>query len=278
MRSLKPFSWPLAAFILISIGTFALEALPFPWHGWQPAYCYPGCFCEAFRAGGIVQPLSSYSNLFYILAGLLILATRDLPAGDRRDNLMTRRRGYITGFGWAVIVLGATSLFYHVSLTNIGRWLDYMGMYAFTGYALAYSVARLRRWNDRTFVVGFGLLLAALGGLWFAAPAIGRALLGALIFGLVAAEAIVHWIRRPMQIRTRWLFASLGCFLLAYWINMFDESGALCVPASPWQWHAVWHLLTAVSTVLLYVYFRTEGEETRRVGEFALGRQAGGRR
>jgi hypothetical protein len=287
MRFLKPFLLPLAAFILITIAAaWADSHLPsrsggppmqnYSWSGCQLAACYPGCFCEAFRAGGVVQPLSAYSNLFYILAGLLILGARNLPAQDARNNRMTRRRGYITGYGCAVVAIGATSLFFHISLTQIGRWLDYMGMYAFTGYALIYSLARFRRWNDRTFVALYAFLLTALGVLWFAAPDLRRLLLGALILGVIVVEAVVHWVRRPMRIpagqpagtrtgrpvfmKTGYLVAALACFFAAYAVNLADESGALCVPASLWQWHAVWHFMTAVSTVLLYVYYWSEEE------------------
>jgi len=260
MRIFKPFLLPLVAFGMVTaIAVWADLHAPLPgWPGWPLAACYPGCFCEAFRARGIVQPLSSYSNLFYFMAGLLILGTRDLPAQDARANRMARRRGYITAFGWAVAGIGLTSLFFHVTLTHIGRWLDYMGMYAFTGFAFTYSVARLRRWNDATFVAVYVLLLAALGGLWFAAPAARRPLLGGLILGVAAAEAAAHVLRRPLRIRTRFLLAALACFLLAYGINMSDEAGRICNPGSPWQWHAVWHFLTAASTVLLYVYYRSE--------------------
>lgn len=261
MKSLKPFFPPLAVFLLIAAVTLALGALPFPWPGWQLASCHPGCFCEAFHAGGVVQPLSSYSNLFYILAGLLIIGTRGLPALHSHDNPMIRRRGYIAGYGGAVIAIGVTSLFFHISLTHIGRWLDYMGMYAFTGYALIYSLARLRRWNDGTFIAAYVFLLLALGVLWFAAPGCRRPLLGGLILGVATVEAAAHWMRRPFRIRTRWLLASLACFLIAYAINVSDESGALCIPASPWQWHAVWHFLTAASTVLLFIYYMSEEQK-----------------
>jgi hypothetical protein len=260
MKSFKPFLLPTAVFLLVAAATLALGALPFPWPGWAPASCYPGCFCEAFHAGGVVQPLSSYSNLFYILAGLLILGARGLPAPASRGNRMIRRRGYIAGYGAAVIAIGATSMFFHVSLTQIGRWLDYMGMYGFTAFALTYSLARLRRWNDAAFMALYAALLVALGGLWIAAPGWRRPLLGALILGVTLVEAAAHWIRRPFRIRTRFLFAALACFLAAYAINISDESGALCVPASLWQWHAVWHFLTAASTVFLFVYFLSEEE------------------
>jgi hypothetical protein len=110
-----------------------------------------------------------------------------------------------------------------------------------------------------------------LGLLWIAAPAFGRPMLGGLILGVIAVEAAVHWLRRPLRIETGFFIASLVCFLLAFAVNMLDENGALCVPASLWQWHAVWHLLTAVSTGLLYLYYRSEDETP---GEYLPG-QAG---
>jgi hypothetical protein len=260
MKSFKPFLLPAAAFLLFAAASLALTALPFPWPGWRLASCYPGCFCEAFRAGGVVQPISSYSNLFYFLTGLFILGTRGVPLPASRENRMTRSRGYIAGYGWAVIAIGATSLFFHVSLTHIGRWLDYMGMYAFTAFALVYSLARLRRWNDAAFLAVYAAILIALGGSWFAAPAWRRPLLGGLILGLTAVEAAAHWVRRPFRIRTRYLVAALACFLAAYAANISDESGVICNPAGPWQWHAVWHFLTAASTVFLFAYYLSERE------------------
>jgi hypothetical protein len=260
MKSLKPFLGPLIAFLLIAAAAAALEGLTFPWPGWKLAYCYPTCFCEIFRPGGVVQPLSSYSNLFYIFLGLFIVGSRKLPAPSGRSNLMTRRPGYITGFGVAVVAIGLTSLFYHVSLTQAGRWLDYMGMYGFVGYALIYSLARFRRWSGKTFAALYTLFLAALGLLWLASAALARPMLGALILAVIVVEAAVHRVRHPLQIKIGFLVASLGCFFLALAVNLLDESGALCAPASLWQWHAAWHFLTAVSTGLLYLYYRSEVE------------------
>jgi hypothetical protein len=260
MKKLRPFVGPGVVFLLAAAATAALPMLPFPWPGWRLASCYPGCFCEAFHSGGVVQPQSSYSNLFYILAGLLILGAGGLAGREPHSNLMTRRRRYIAGFGWAVVAIGITSLFFHVSLTRVGRWLDYMGMYAFTAYALLYGLARLRRWNGAAFLTLYGLLLAELGVLWFVAPGYRRPLLGTLILGIVAVEAVAHRVRRPMRIRTRYLTAALGCFLAAYAINMLDEGGVICHPNGLLQWHAVWHFLTAASTMLLFLYYRSEDE------------------
>jgi hypothetical protein len=257
MKIAKPYLWLVVIFIVITTAVVAFDAAHYSWTGWGLSSCYPGCFCEAFRAVGIVQPLSSYSNLFYIFAGLLILGSRGLPMPDAKNNLMNRERGYIAGFGAAVIGIGATSMFFHVSLTQIGRWLDYMGMYAFVGYCLVYSLARFRGWSGRTFLILYAILLAALGLLWIAAPDLKRYLLAGLILAVIVVEVSVHRIRRPIRIRTRYFIASLAIFLAAFAIYVLDDK-VLCVPASLWQWHAVWHFMTAVSAGLLYLYYRSE--------------------
>jgi hypothetical protein len=268
MKIVKPFLGPLAAFVLITIVVVWADGQPLrmggsrstlPWTGWGLASCYPHCFCEVFHGGGIAQPLTSYSNLIYILAGLLILGSRDLSLPDAAGNLMTRRRGYIAGFGAAMIGIGVTSMAFHVSLTTLGWWLDYMGMYAFVGYGLVYGLTRYRGWNGKTFIILYGILLGALGLLWVAAPEIKRYLLAGLILALLTMEAIVHRARRAVRIRAGYLYASVAIFLIAFAINVLDDK-FLCIPSSLWQWHAFWHFLTAIAAGLVYLYYRSENE------------------
>ena len=45
--------------------------------------------------------------------------------------------------------------------------------------------------------------------------------------------------------------------------NLLDENGTLCNPASLWQWHAVWHFMTAVAIGLIFLYFRSEDDGKR---------------
>jgi hypothetical protein len=263
MKYFKSYFYPFVALVMFALALSEFAGLDYSWAGWGYATCYPGCFCEVFRPGGIVQPISSWSNFFYLAAGLFILGSLSLPGAAGEGNLIRRSRGFAAGFGIAVVCIGLTSLFFHVSLTQFGRWLDYMGMYAFAAYALLYSLTRLRSGGGRAFLVAYVILLAALGALWVYLPAGRRVVLGGLILGIVLVEAYAHRVRRPFSIRTRRLIAALACFLAAYAVNMADEAGLICAPESAWQWHAVWHLLTAASTLLLYAYYRSEREPAR---------------
>ncbi|MBP8242014.1 MAG: ceramidase domain-containing protein, partial [Thermoflexales bacterium] len=138
---------PLLAFaacvgLSIIAGMFTLDLA-----GWRPAFCEGGaCFCEAPRAAGWAQPSNTYSNLGYVLAGLLALGWSSsqplLPGGA---NLMRRQRAYALVFGSAIVAIGLGSLFFHGTLTFAGQFTDLLGMYLLSNLLLVYNLARLFR-------------------------------------------------------------------------------------------------------------------------------------
>jgi hypothetical protein len=237
------------------------------WAGLRPSPCYPGCFCEAFQRGAILQPLSSYSNLWYILAGLGIIALTkiNLPGDDRRTNLFLRQPSYVITFGIVAIAVGLTSFFYHVSLTLVGRWVDYMGMYAFAGFAVVYNLARLRIVHGRSFAITYAALNVGLAIPMVAISSLNvkRALLTGTIVAMLALEGVIYYVRRPRQLHWVYLITALCVMAAATGANLLDESGRWCSHSSLWQWHAVWHFLTAVTISLLFLYYRTEDDRER---------------
>jgi hypothetical protein len=255
-------------FLLITLATAIYGISPgISWAGLRPSPCYPGCFCEMFHRGAIVQPLSSFSNLWYVLVGLCIIASARiaLPGNAKRTNLLLRQPVYINTYGIVVIGIGLTSFFYHVSLTLVGRWVDYIGMYAFAIFAVTYNLARLRIVRGRAFTLIFTALNLSLAIPMMAISSliVKRALLMGAIVAMLGLEGIIYFVRRPPRLQPIYLLAALGVMVLATGLNMLDESGQLCNHASLWQWHAVWHFLTAVATGLLYLYYRAEEDGER---------------
>src|SRR5262245_16635207 len=121
---------PLAIFLLIVLLVSALGRVPYSWDGWRPATCMPagamdasrrpaGCFCEAVSSVLVRQPANTYSNLGYMLVGLLVLG--GWRPGSFTDSgvpgRLLSRRIYLPIYGLAVFAIGAGSLFYHASLT-----------------------------------------------------------------------------------------------------------------------------------------------------------------
>jgi len=263
---LKSFWLPGLAFLLITLAAIVYGVSPgITWTGLRPSPCYPGCFCETFKHSAIVQPLSSYSNLWYVLVGLGILASARIsfPGDEQRTNLFLRQPSYIIVFGFVAIVVGLTSFFYHVSLTLVGRWADYMGMYALASFAVVYNLARLGVVRGWSFIFTFTALnlILAIPMMAISSLVVKRALLMGTILAMLGLEVVIYLIKRPPRLRYVYLISALGLLAAATGVNLFDESGLWCSHTSLWQWHAFWHFLTAVPICLLFLYYRTEDDK-----------------
>src|SRR6266481_825369 len=104
---------------------------------WPPATCRPDhCFCEAIHNGAVAQPANSWSNLGFVVVGLLIAHAR---MRDDASPIAPYRRIY----GYALVLIGLGSAFYHASLTFVGQLMDVSGMYILITFALLYSLKRM---------------------------------------------------------------------------------------------------------------------------------------
>jgi hypothetical protein len=56
---------------------------------------------------------------------------------------------------------------------------------------------------------------------------------------------------------TQYLWAAFIVLLLAAIIWILDRTNIACNPTSALQGHALWHVFTAISMLLIYLYYRT---------------------
>jgi hypothetical protein len=280
MPALRPDTRPFAWFLLIILVLIPLSGLPAPWAAWRPATCMPAaCFCEAIGAGFIRQPIDTWSNLAFVLMGLLILEDV-LRLSSTRSNLLAQRRTYGVVYAVAVILIGLGSWFYHASLTFIGQWFDVMGMYLLGTFMVVYNVARLsvsprvthphasrqdigmprpRMMSGRIFAVSYLLFNLVLALSLIVVPELRRYLFGMLLMVTIILEVIIRR-RTVTQIRTGYFIAALLIYVLAQIIWTLDLNHIECDPDGLLQGHAIWHILTAASAGLLYLYYRSEND------------------
>jgi Ceramidase len=257
MPGLRTFVRPFALFLLIAVLLIPVSGLPTPWAAWQSATCMPdACFCEAIGPGFIRQPIGTWSNLAFVLVGLLILEDALRPASTR-SNLLAQRRAYGIVYAVAVMLIGLGSWFYHASLTFVGQWFDVMGMYLLGTFMVLYNVARLRPLSNRAFAVSYVVFTIALGFSLIVVPELRRYLFGILLVVTIVLEVVIRR-RRTTPIRTGYFIAALSIYALAQIIWALDLNHIVCDPGSVLQGHAVWHVLTALSAGLLYLYYRSE--------------------
>lgn len=241
-------SLPLLLFLFISLAIFTLQLLPSPWASWVRDGCeIANCYCETLRVESfIIQPLATYSNLAFVLVGLLIVFSPPTAFQHR-----------IT-YGLALVAIGFGSGFYHASLTRAGEWFDLVGIYVLVGLMVMSNLTRLRPLSQRQFLAGY-LALVVFGGVQMAvAPQLQQVMFGALI---VAALALEAWTWRKPSGPRRYLFAGLGAFAVGVAVWVLDGRLLLCQPDGFFQWHAVWHMLAALAAGLLFLYYQSAGRD-----------------
>lgn len=261
----------------------AATAAVFALFAWLSRGGYPGgpdeclrlgdCYCEAPGPGIAAQPANAWSNLGFVLVGLLVLAdsarTRDRSSAARMEADLRYSRLY----GAVAAFLGLGSFAFHGSLRAWGGYVDVQSMHAFLAFVLAYDLTRIHGWSWGAFLAWFTGLLAgfsALIGLF--PPEHGRILFAVVVAVTIVVEgAVSHpvlrpWAPRPIQPRRMpWFWAGLASFAVAFVIwNLSRTGGVWCDPNSLLQGHALWHMLSAVSVGCFYLYFRSEAPAPER--------------
>jgi len=232
------------------------------WRGWLGADVGRGAnFCEAARDGLVRQPANTFSNVGFVVAGLLI-AWHAAASRTALGSGLAANRKLATTMACLVVLLGPGSAAMHATQSAAGGALDVLSMYLVASMALAYATMRLLRGGIALLAMTFaaGVAFCELVGSWHAAlPVVitaGNAAFGLLLVAAVTIE--VFLMRRPGVVSRRaYAAVSLASILVAFAI--WNASKAwLCQPRSLVQGHAIWHLLGAVSAYFLYRYYASE--------------------
>jgi hypothetical protein len=234
---------------------------------------HPGklCYCENARPGAMIKQRSNtWSNLGFVLVGLVLLAS--LPkvvSGIGRDPL-EERTFYAVLYGCVVIFLGPGSMFFHASMKKWGGWVDTFSMILYTAFLLVYDFTGIVNGGKALFLIVYLVLVVGLGVLtWFVPKSpLPHFSMGALSFGAMAvlwaalqffAILGIGGIDRDNGPALLLFIAGVFVFACAFLIQQrSDTNKPWCQPDDVVQGHAIWHLLTAAVTVILFFYLRTE--------------------
>ena len=249
--------WVLALF---SLSVFCALAVV----GWPGTFVAAGGgFCETFREGAIKQPANTWSNLGFVVAGLWVIqrVRIDLAGTVRPFNLIGRSTALSTLYAALVVFLGPGSMAMHGSGTAWGATTDVLSMLLYIAFPVTYAFVRLVGggvrscgWLYAALAGGFGISLVT-GTLPFS----GTTFYTWLIPVFAGLELWLHFRSSVVNRDLRWLGFAGGVFLvgLVIW-RLSHTGGALCAPDSLIQGHAIWHLLCAVSTAAIYLYYQSE--------------------
>ena len=208
------------------------------------------------------QPSNTYSNLAYFFLGILVLLIA------RQDYTNKARLGLsrLEKFPLLSILMGACfvylsvgSAFFHASLTYTGQRVDmnatYGIMITLVGIALyhVFYTITLTAPQQTVWVLS---LMAVIGLFLKLALLISSSLLVPVLILLMNILMLINYFQFQKERSLILVIVSLVLIVAAIKIRTLDVQKVDCDPHAFIQGHAVWHLLTALSSFCSYAFFR----------------------
>jgi hypothetical protein len=209
------------------------------------------------------QPVNTYSNLIYFFYGMVIfqLGWKDWKAFSNREANTVRKFPYLSLLLAAnFIYLSIGSAFFHSSLTWIGQRMDMNATYGLTLSLIEIGLVQVllkKELSSRMQLGIVGGLLLLIASFLPLALQISSSILLPSLFLILLVLGIINYFQFPTQRIP--VLGGLSFILLAVAIQIraLDVAKVNCDPMSIWQGHALWHLLTATSSLCMYFYFRS---------------------
>ena len=210
-----------------------------PWNGFEPATI---SFCEQRLCSWVVEPANTWSNIGFVLVGLLILL-REFRC--QRPDLMM--------IGITAVAVGINSSLFHASGTRWGEIVDVSAMYFISSLFIVLSIKRIWHLSSVTMISWYVTLAASTSA---AMVLFGSN--GIILFGLhiTAAVLLEGYFYRSSTNRVKFVnlaFMAL-CFGISFTAWKLDISKVICDPNNHvFGGHALWHLGNALC---LWFYYR----------------------
>ncbi|MBI1257309.1 MAG: hypothetical protein GC204_07550 [Chloroflexi bacterium] len=252
-----------------------------------PDTCSDGqpCFCEGYQGNSttvtqpdgtvviqtdpntvILQPESFWSDLSFMVVGLLILYLAAKPNATPANPMEDPKSGFPLMLGLIVIFMGPGSMLYHASIKSWGGWFDSMSIMFWMIFSLAYSITRLLRLQWGWFALMWSVPVVIIG-LVDIIPEARQ--VGYFVFGgawgvldlIVAIRSMQNQTTGGVLRHPGWYAVTLGTFafsMLGFWIFSGGGTTSLCPTDSFFQPHAVFHILSACVALFGFTYFATE--------------------
>ena len=208
------------------------------------------------------QPINTYSNLIYFFYGLLIfqLALKDLKLVEVKGVNSIRCSPYLSILLAAnFIYLSFGSAFFHSSLTWIGQRVDMNATYGLTLSLICIGLVQVLVKKELTKQIQVGVvvgMLLLIAGFLPLALQISSSILLPSLFLILLVLGIINYFQYPSQRSPLLGLLSFVLLAVAIQIRSMDVAKINCDPMSIWQGHALWHFLTATSSLCMYFYFR----------------------
>jgi hypothetical protein len=199
-------------------------------------------FCERAGTGLIKRPFYATSNLAYLFVSFLILS---------KKSKLSRL------FGYTALLCGLASFIYDASYTYLSQLVDLCAMLVFINLLIYLSAKRLFYFSRSKIILA--QIASTLVGMY--AIIAFKSYAGDYVFGFfVLLEIILEillWKKGKSKKIKTWL-SGLALFISGFAIWLLDASHLLCDPHNIVNGRSIFHLLTAGTIYLMYIYFEAQ--------------------
>ena len=201
-------------------------------------------FCEERLCSWIVSPSETWSNLAYLIIGILIIF--------KIKNLKV--------FGYIAIAVGISSFIYHATHLYWTETLDLMSMNLLGAILITFNFKKIKKNISEensaniflTTVLLSSLILLILKGEY------RLYVFGGLVTLAMGMELVEGYKNKFIQ-SYKWLFVTLGFFILSFVAWNLDYHKIVCDPKNHFiQGHALWHILNSVCFYTLAKYYQKQ--------------------
>lgn len=259
---LRPFT--IAATTAGLTMTLLLLAARYGWLG--PDIGRGDGFCEEAHVGWIKQPVNSWSNLGFVVAGLAVAWHARFPR--RLGTTMSASPYLATVFAVVCVLLGPASMAMHATQSELGGRLDTLSMYFIASFAAMYAAMRLFGRGSGFLVPAFVVsvigceLVENFGGSVPWVMSAGNLAFGGLLVAALVMELVLklRWGGQDLV----WGLSAVAAMVVAFSIWTVSKTGhPWCDPTSLIQGHGIWHLLCALGGYLLFRHYVAETARPR---------------
>jgi Ceramidase len=223
-----------------------------PWFSFAESSGSPNIkWCEETLCQWISEPANTWSNLGYMIVGLLITYL----------SVKNKHSFKITQFGPIVFFMGAMSFVYHLSNIYLTQILDFVGMFLFVGWVIGINLIRLKKIKSNQllgFNLGLTLFYSGVMHLMYVNEIKFQMLILISAVIIVITEFLA---KKHLKINYTWFFVSLAMLCSAFSFSISDHTGYWCHPTEHgWfsQGHAVWHWLGSIAMFAIYKHYSQE--------------------
>lgn len=250
---------------------------------WAPPANHIPPFCEFFDPDKFIgEPINTWSNMFYVLVGMIVLLLYDFIRNGRLTKYTSyvckkENVHYLLTYGLLVIWVGLGSFFMHGSYAGndiiSGHFFDAHSMNLYLSSVIFISLAILFDMNKKHFYILFAVnfivvtTVVKLGKMneffitFLIITVINEFAISLGIYIRIYSKVFrvkkMRLVNRSIKLLLFFGFMFVSSYIL-WFLGRTDA--ASCDPYSWWQWHAYWHFGTAVAMLIIPFYILLEEE------------------